>query len=78
MTKRKYTKQEREDAALICQIAASNGSSTWCGQLVLGLEQDPATGGLARAALGSVRQRFHGNDAYAEAEALIRTGWSPS
>ncbi len=34
-------------------------------------------GNLARAALCAVDGRWHGTEAYAEAEALLQTGWKP-
>lgn len=71
----------REQAALILAIAASNpeANNTWDAQIALygfpstwTLTQREA-GEMARLALSLVPQRFHGNDAYAHAEAMLRS-----
>lgn len=84
----KYTKRDREQAILICQIAASGG--IWQGSMVgphrgegeiacaLGLEYASAPAELARNAWGAAwNLGVSFNDCDAEAECLLRDGWSP-
>lgn len=80
----KISKRVREEAALICAIAASSGegryaigSSTWDAEYERHTTLDTDAGLLARKALSRVPPRFQGRAAYAEAEALLRTGWMP-
>jgi hypothetical protein len=78
---KRISKKVRDEAALICAIAASSGptASTWSAQETIfpdSFEYCEA-GVLARLALASTSLRFQGSEAYAEAEAMLRTGWSP-
>jgi len=83
----KYSKKVRDGAALICAIAASTPSlanayrST---KIELGASVSHESLGLALSAWVYARdvlmERFGMSDTYqvdAEAEALIRTGWTP-
>ncbi len=75
---RKVGKRTREEAALICAVLASQ--ETWrsftC-DVPIGPLESPArrlADAAWEAALGPGRTW---RDIYAEAEALLRTGWSP-
>lgn len=85
---RRYRKRVREQAALICAIAASSGAIGWFTRNTaeqIGADLDASE--LAFEAWNFVRLKD--GDQYhsmltegarirdAEAEALIRTGWSP-
>ena len=82
--KKRYSKKVREEAALICAIAASEPGA-WYSVI----EQHLGDGAwsdeshcLASYAYGEARRRmpnveFGDVTLDAEAEALIRTGWSP-
>jgi hypothetical protein len=92
---KRITKKVRDEAALICQLAASNSwaSNSWCVRLSDDREaivqdvdqfafdgQAPALR-LACAAWDRVDAHLHGSacgsEPWAEAEALLRTGWTP-
>lgn len=83
--KPKYSKRVREEAALICAIAASSGgwgSDEWSYGTIsqlLGLTDTDYADCLAWDAWMSLGERYGYSDRArdAEAEALIRTGWSP-
>lgn len=81
---KRITKKVRDEAALICAIAASSGdgkyamhSSTWHADPVVTTSGLSDAGELARRALCNVPAWFVGREAYAAAEALLRTGWLP-
>lgn len=76
----KISKKVREEAALICAIAASSpGHPLYCMiERELGLSAkagDLALRAWSRAGRGVKHFEWHHVDA--EAEALLRTGWSP-
>jgi hypothetical protein len=84
----RYTKAEREEAALICAIAASSAirETTWdVSYRLTGSKNGTASSGLADAAWReAVGDEYRNSvwmnrrsEVYAEAEALIRTGWTP-
>jgi hypothetical protein len=78
----KITKRVREQAALLCQVAASNGISTWeADQALDGCRESftvgTAAGQLARKAIRATTTVTIGNAMYAEAESMLRTGWRP-
>jgi hypothetical protein len=85
----KYSKRVREEAALICAIAASGGvlSPPWRARVVFYSEIEYAlsTTGQHAKRLATAAWRYAmsrrpapwGREHDAEAEALIRTGWSP-
>lgn len=82
----KITKKLREQAALICAISASNkGFADWHSGAAeqIGIERESEPVLLSRAAWNqawSIEIRIHRNysaNLDAEAEALLRTGWSP-
>lgn len=79
----KISKKVREEAALICAIAASNGEETEQAYAtvadLLGISRrqgghETASETLAYEAWVVCRDSDHPD---AEAEALLRTGWSP-
>lgn len=75
----KYSKKVREEAAMICSIAASNEDYS---QAYASVDCDlpvRTSGEAYRLAMAAWRLAFKGNADLcdAEAEALIRTGWSP-
>ena len=85
----KISKRTREQAALICAIAASSSRRNPVGTLgacdALGLQHEGPEEVLARAAtvfaldywrrwMGRRRRPF---PAFAEAESMLRTGWCP-
>jgi hypothetical protein len=78
---KRVSKKVREEAALICQMAASNRYDV-CGA---GPEQFAQSAGglglrLAAAVIKEVPKRcglWWINGQWAEAEALLRTGWTP-
>lgn len=79
----RYTAKEREQAALLCAIAASSMSrdTTWGASDGLG-RVSPHAADLADDAYWAVsdsliRRVDYGCEVYAEAEAWIRSGWSP-
>lgn len=82
----KISKRTREQAALICALAASNAPHLFYpGEEALGLRpvggMPNRAGWLARDAyaeisIGDPRPR-HNAEICAEAEALLRTGWTP-
>ncbi len=65
----------RENAALLCQICASNGVPLYVAEDTLGLPRFSATGQLARDAFYAVDYLWS-HEAFAEAESMIREGWS--
>lgn len=72
----------RETAALICALAASNQPHLFYpAEDALGVAPLSPAGRLARAAYGKVSESDsrprHNAEICAEAEALIRTGWTP-
>jgi hypothetical protein len=83
---KRYSKKVREEAALICAIAASTPTE-WYSTIEIGLGlcdgcRDDSSHDLAVAAYRYV-ERYSawpqfGQEVDAEAEALIRTGWIPS
>lgn len=78
---KRISKRTREEAALICAIAASNQNSpfdgTYGAEAGLGLVHNSVPGALARDALMAARPGNHAAETYADAEALLRTGWTP-
>jgi len=82
MSEKKISKRTREQAAMICAIAASDtvgmvGSRTSMSD-TFG-RCNGADMALARAALWSVESEYSDTrQRWACAEALLRTGWSPS
>lgn len=73
----KYTKREREQAALICQLAASNhlGHRGVVAQADINVIR---AANLARCAFYACFYTSHTwCEQNAEAEALLRTGWTP-
>ena len=76
---KRLSKKVREEAALICQMAASNRYDV----CVAGPEQFTHTGDglwLAAEVIKQVPKRrglWWINGQWAEAEALLRTGWMP-
>lgn len=81
----KISKRVREEAAMICAIAASN---EWTGDWNNRLGDPPKPGKTAAGNLAWAAQRItyrvwrespHWNPSapWAEAESLLRTGWSP-
>lgn len=77
----KISKRVREEAALICAVAASC-SCRWYGNIHMDLGTSREAYGLAADALTAAFERNEHGDhlerAYdAEAEAMLRTGWSP-
>lgn len=86
---RKYSKRTREDAALICAIAASggvylDGDTRWSPVYAMVRKELDDTSddclALAIRAYEHVRRERNGvwdRETDAEAEALLRTGWSP-
>lgn len=80
MTQRDYSEEEREEAA----IALSCCASSWTNEDPMALnevvELDSNAYKLAVAAFDHVFNHYHfmsWPDTYAEAEALVRTGWTP-
>ena len=80
----KISKRVREEAAMICAIAASNaglgiGINPIPGSMSaakwIGRNKDSAATRLAWEAFMATRRIF--SEGYAEAESLLRTGWSP-
>jgi hypothetical protein len=75
--KKKYTREERELAAVICAIAASTPDLNQSYSAVcwaLDIDPDTGAGELAFKAWNATQHADHPD---AEAEALIRTGWCP-
>ena len=70
---KRISKTLRERAAVLCALAASNESET-----INGSSAPRAVQKLAFAAFMSIPDGFDDRYIYAEAEALLRTGWSPS
>lgn len=80
----KYSKRDREKAAIECAINASNRGGLFARfdhrDVRHSINATQRSGALANAAfhrslpMGSIAFR----DAWAEAEAMIRTGWGPS
>lgn len=74
----KYTKKERDDAALICAVCASTPNTMtheaafWLGLAPRGRAQQLAI--KAVIADGATLASY----VYPEAEALLRTGWEPT
>ncbi len=87
MSKKRYTKAQREQAAIICAIAASNPRLSqayravcialdlpWCDDR----GSDTPAYYLALVSWDKCHLTWNcGHNVDAEAEALIRTGWSP-
>lgn len=82
--KRRVSKAVREQAALICAIAASNGHLSWEVAETAGVKAEDASS-MAAWVL-AIDVCYFTRDAYgtspsartrAEAEAMLRTGWSP-
>ncbi|HKP08327.1 MAG TPA: hypothetical protein VJU58_13825 [Microbacterium sp.] len=86
--RKRYSKKVREDAALICAIAASSGDIGWY-TYDTGEQIDAVAGAAELAAEAWNFVRVNDGDRFldmlteaarirdAEAEALIRTGWTP-
>lgn len=74
-------KRTRDQAALICAIAASNWPHLYYqAENALGLRFNCTPGDVARAAFYEAqrrRPRFSSAQTAALAEAILRTGWSP-
>lgn len=82
MPPRHYTEEVREQAALVCAIAASSeGLFPWYHDIAECLGLDAGSAALELAVDAWFEVRAHGlgwnREVDAEAEALIRTGWSP-
>lgn len=82
--KPRYTKRVREEAALICAIAASSNRTSFYTDIVVETDASDAAHQLACAAFNTAISVGlpHTNSAEscridAEAESLIRCGWSP-
>jgi len=86
---RRYTDAEREEAALICAIAASGGVyREWSGDRGraysnIATNTDASNSGLTLAIQAylhvlDVTDSYWTREVDAEAEALIRTGWTPT
>ncbi len=78
----KISKRTREQAALICQIAASDQSRTTCScHVCIGFDLGVSTRAQTLAFLAqrhALNTHPTGFDLYdAEAESLLRTGWEP-
>lgn len=79
----RYSKRDREDAAIICSIASCNAPGN--GHYVeawTAIEASFEAGHLAEQAMLAALASMPEHSQYtplpgAEAEALIRTGWSP-
>ena len=79
----KITKRVRDEAALICAVAASNGKPISISHVVEQLDRsidDAAHLAVKAWDEAHVVYRCEGGVAleYAEAEAMLRTGWEPS
>lgn len=73
---KKISKKVREDAALICAILAST-RGIWSDDVAIELEMSRESDALAEQAFDYViREAWRTADA--EAESLLRSGWSPS
>jgi hypothetical protein len=79
--KPRISKRVRDEAALICAVCASGDLFTWDAATLLGLPKTPERLGDSafRVVFYALRGRakFDGPSTYAEAEALLRCGWSP-
>ncbi len=76
----RVTAKHRREAILICAIAASGEHPAGTiDRIVLEQELDPASGDLADEAEFSARpgDGSNGREHWAEAEAMLRTGWVP-
>lgn len=70
------SKQTRADAALICAVCASTPDSWWLRAAeVISMDAAP----LAHEVYGEATRngRLGESEAWAEAEAMLRTGWEP-
>lgn len=78
--KPRYTKRVREEAALICAIAASAQSTTFYSSVRHDLDASDESAELAGEAYAYAHERATGRTWLidAEAEALIRCGWEPT
>ena len=83
--KKRFPRKVREEAKLILAVCASNGVGTLGACEALGIKPDSASDKLVHAAfmaaypawklwLGPNRKP---RPVYAEAEAVLRTGWTP-
>ena len=75
-----FSKRAREEAARLCAIAASNGR--WSiSNAAYEVESDHDARTLALSAQAEACRRMGSwvnyGDTYAEAEAMLRTGWTP-
>lgn len=73
--KKRISKRTREQAMMLCALAASNMTNTIEADTIVGA--GPGAVRLAGAALDYVFEVKNNREWYAEAEALLRTGWSP-
>lgn len=75
----RITKRTREEAALICAIAASSAPPSWIDACVFIGANLTARWLAEQATMVATNRSYHAETLayYAEAEALIRTGWSP-
>lgn len=86
------SKRVRDEAAMLCALMASSNADAVNGEYLTPIHQvdfrepcnvlgvDPTLGAsanLAREAYWAVSTRSPGRAEWAEAEALLRTGWSP-
>ena len=75
-----YAKKDRELAAMICAIAASNDSGFLDARNALGVHWTSDAALLAHAAFDHVypfMHQFSNACLFGECEALIRSGWIP-
>lgn len=76
----KISKRTREEAAMLCAIAASMPyATTWVVGSWMGSSRsaNEAADDAWRAARNAASGPYIRHYVYAEAEALLRTGWSP-
>ena len=70
------TQRQRNEAALICAVCASSGLYSWQARDHLGTNAG-AQAIAAQAYHHALRVGLPRAETYAEAEALLRTGWTP-
>ena len=71
----KYSKRDREMAARLCSMFACG--YIWQAEFALGIDRWSPASELAHSAIDVAWSSLHFGDAAAEAEAMIRTGWTP-
>ena len=76
---KRISKKVREEAALICQVAASNNLLNWETSCTLGVSAEAYDLAVCACSFTvDAYRRWEGNElTRAEAESLLRTGWSP-